>query len=198
MLLSRFSSPFVPRTGMLRLIHHGSSGSPSHLPGYLMFERLEDLSPSPPAQGSVESPNRQKIKSIADRISKALPFLNIGGMTDEDAQLPSSKLLLPNLRNLYSRKDMELSIKFYPNQEPFSPVNLIKNSPNYSLMTKSGLLVTSPAESLDDRRSFLSADDVEDGEVASYRCTNVLKKRRRKMRRHKHKKRLRENRYKSK
>ena len=78
-------------------------------------------------------------------------------------------------------------VRAHPNQEPVSVPHLLKLKPLNQLNLDEVM-------ALDLEEALLDAG--EDG-VEEVECANVLKKRRRKMRGHKHKKRLKERRHKS-
>jgi len=100
--------------------------------------------------------------------------------------------------------DADYAVTCHANQERLSLSQVIRLGPS-STRTGSGLLIRiediDPTESLAFETLGLDAKEEQDsGNSFSEHisCANVLKKRRKKMRRHKHKKRLRENRYKNK
>lgn len=78
---------------------------------------------------------------------------------------------------------LDYAVKQYCNQEPFRAIDVIRGRPP--------LMITSPLTGLP--IPFETTDD-----SAAMECHSVLKWRKRRMRGHKHKKRLRKNRYKSK
>lgn len=97
-------------------------------------------------------------------------------------------------------------MKFYENQEPMKPIDAIKTSPSSRVARIEAFLqsVSSKLVNEDIEEAFeLSAVGVaqltsNEGFFEHIQCANVLKKRRARMRRHKHKKRLRKNRFKHK
>lgn len=104
-------------------------------------------------------------------------------------------------------------MKFYENQDRAHPVEVIKSSAipkdafmNFILETTKTDHLKNTIISAKNEAALVDEEHLVEGTVTSdspalsdhIHCANVLKKRRARMRRHKHKKRLRKNRYKSK
>jgi prophage maintenance system killer protein len=97
-------------------------------------------------------------------------------------------------------------MKFYENQETMNPIDSIKTSTSNRvarieafLQNVSNQLGSEGIEDVHELSAMGAAQVVlNEGFSEHIHCANVLKKRRARMRRHKHKKRLRKNRFKQK
>lgn len=213
LMLFRYIRPSFPRMGCsslsvpVRSLSWYSNGkgrrSPTNQPGFLMYDSVEELKPALSHKSSTGNPLHQHYKHLL-------------GLTAP----PSESILSPiiELAKPKSPSELKSAVQMFQNQETASPLTFIKRASRsrhhhlLEMLMQSAAAAASKAakvESIqvieDDGDAIeLSPDDLAgtrsptNGIQDHIRCANVLKKRRAKMRRHKHKKRLKENRYKSK
>lgn len=176
--------------------------SPTTSPGYILFNNREEL--------FVKSSDEPKTDRLAE----------VKGLLYSNSRLPLSAL--PSLSAFKSLEEfsrqiliwhfitdfLELLYRYYENQETPRPAETIRKASAPSmflsdLMSVAQKRLTSPSTEHADEPVQLGADDLLSLPSAQdlpehIECANVLKKRRARMRRHKHKKRLRKNRFKNK
>jgi hypothetical protein len=170
-----------------------------------MYDSVEELKPASSShKSSASNPLHQHYKHLL-------------GLTAP----PSESLLSPiiELAKPKSPAELKSAVQMFQNQEAASPLTFIKRASKsrhhhlLEMLMQSAAAAAAKAAKVqsiqvieDDGDAIeLSPDDLAGSRSRSpngiqdhIRCANVLKKRRAKMRRHKHKKRLKENRYKSK
>lgn len=174
--------------------------SPTSRPGYLIFDSIEEITTTKMVQ---------KDKRPTDAIKALLGI-----------DFRVSPRLLPSLSSIKSQSELGIKwfplicpltiyvgsmLKFYENQEKMNPIDTIRTAPSNRIARLESLFQNLTVKNLNDAEDEfeLSASDIaqltsNESFSEHIQCANVLKKRRARMRRHKHKKRLRKNRFKHK
>lgn len=178
-------SPFIPR----RFYRNFTNSSPTSKPGFIPFENVQKL-----IREQEESKKNTKISSLLPEglnfisFHKDKPMINLKGNIHPHE--------IGNLRRfilfLFNSFLLDNFVNSYPNQSKpniLSLLNIRKPLSTLNISSLSQEAAFSLAESL--QAQFDSETD------AFVQCANVLKKRRRRMRGHKHKKRLKERRHKA-
>ncbi len=156
--------------------------SPTHSPGFILFDNFDELTVKSSINDALPASLSTLIKPSKSQFVGKLSSLR-GPMSQIDISINKY------LRGFKLILSLGSAVRVHPNQEPISVPHLLKLKPLHQFNLDEAV-----AWDLEGALFDTIEDSVANEEV---QCANVLKKRRRKMRGHKHKKRLKERRHKS-